>query len=677
MMKPGMHIIRFGIAALLAATATACTPEQRPASETRPDSDGRLVEISLPARETMEADVASLIEEQWNELQEARSVDDATPESTAEAYAQFGLACFGNGLVSTAESAFVNATRLAPQDARWTYFLALIREFTGMLDDAAAGFESVLALRPEDLPALLHLGDVRLEQARFADARKAYSRALELNVDSAAAHYGLGRVASETGDDELAVRHYEQALDLQPDASRVNYMLGLAWRNLGDMELAQSYLAKRGDAEPSFDDPLFDEISGGRARVGGLWANMNAGSQAFIDGNYPLAVQEYRIATGNHPDDPRSWQSLGMALNRIGDSAGAVEAYRKSLELADDSAVVHHDLAEILIRDRQLSDAEQHLLKAIEFDPQRIDTYEIYAQLLIANGRLDEALVAYDRAIALDPQSSSLAISRTEVLIAMGRTDEALERLAASVGDNPRDQTLRLAYGMMLSGAGRTDEAEAEIRRTLMVATDDGTRARARFALGQVFLSSGAGPQAISEFEEALSLNPDHRAARLALARTHVRSRNVEQALSTYEALRARAPHDDAARIEAATAAIFVQRGAYARRLLEAGATETASARLLSALARLLALSPDPEVRDTERALQYAQRSFEMSGAPRHAETVALCLAANGRFEEAVEIQQELVREVPQRDSAGRERMEENLRRYKARSLGRLPLDSA
>lgn len=653
----------------------SCSSEEK----SIPSASQALLEVPRPGSDTMQGDVAALVNERWDELDAALSTPGTQPEELAAVFAAFGLVCFGNGLVIPAETAFENATRLVPGDARWIYFLALVREFTGSLEEAGTGFEQVLALRPDDLPALIHLGDVRFEQARMADARTAFEHALVINPESAAARYGLGRVASAEGENQEAVDHFEAALVLQPNADRLNYLLGLAWRNLGDHDKAKAFFERRGTIEPSFEDPLFDEISGGQARVGGLWTDMIEGSQAYVDGDYIRAVEKFREASQNHPDDPRAWQSLGMALKSIGDVDAAEDAYLSALALDESNAVVHLDLARLMIGGGRVEAAQAHLKQAIAIDPRNVDTRVTLAGLLIGMGRLSDALVQYNEALALDPQSGELAISRAEVLIALDRSSEALDALAEAVRVNPLDVTVRTSYGMMLSDAGRTDAALAEVSRALEVADDDMARARAHFALGRINTTLGNAGAAISSFETAVALSPGHRAARLELARTLVRSRQYEQALAAYQLLLEQAPDNERARIEAAGTALLMRQPLEARRVLEEGATrDSASPQLQSALARLLALARNAEVRDPDRALDMALRAFESSRSTGIAETVALCLAAVGRFEEAIELQQQLLDEATQRaDAAEQARLQGNLAAYRSGRLGRLPLDNS
>lgn len=672
----------------LLAFASGCSTEQQGEKKstvevvadevaTGPNSNA-LLEVPRPDPTTMEAEVARVMEQAWQQLQTSLADQSSADSVRAQAYADFGLIAFGNGSVLAAEAAFENATRLAPDDARWVYFRALLQEYAGKLDAAAASFERVLELRPNDLPSLLRLADVRFEQAQLDTANTLYQQALGLEADSAYARYGLGRVARTMGNNQQAVEHFDAVLAQQPYADQVNYLLGLTWRNLGDKDKAKSYLAQRGTTEPSFSDPLFDEISGGEERIGGLWADMDAGSQAFVDGNYTEAVSKFRLATQNHPEDSRSWQSLGMSLNKTGDLAGAEAAYGKALELAQNSAVIRHELAKLLIAKGNSKEAEQHLLQAIKIDPQMLEVHVTLARLLSSTGRRKAALQRYQDALALDPQSGDLAISQAETLIALKRTDEAISLLRKTVDMNPKDTSVRMAYGLILADAGKPDLAKTELQQALESADNDPARGRAHYALGRMHLSLGDGSAAIAAFERALKLNPDHRAAGLELARTLVRARDFQRALGVYEVYLGRWPQNDSARMEAAQSALMLGDGAKAKALLAAAAQETsASARLLGSYARLLVLTTDSSMRDPQQALQLAERALQKSPSAQHAETLALCHAAAGSFALAVELQETVLAQASGTVTANvRSRMENNLARYRNNSMGRLPFDT-
>ncbi len=637
-----------------------------------------LAPVPKPNPQAMEADVASLLNSAWAKLQADLAAVELDDSQRAEAYAEYGLAAYGNGVSVPAEIAIDNAILLAPKDARWTYFKALMAQASGDLSEAAVGFERVIELRPNDLPALLRLGNVRFEQAQAEQAEQIYQQALNIEPNSATALYGLGRIASSRGQTESAISYLEKALELQPFADRLNYLLGIAWRNLGDREKAESYLAAHGTNEPSFTDPLFDQISGGQARLAGLWANMNAGSQAFVDNNYGVAVEEFRKATVNHPDDPRSWQSLGMGLNKMGDAQGAIDAYQKALELDRENAEIHHTLAELLIFKQDYAQAETLLSRAIELDPQLLVALKSQARLLSVTGRNEQALQVLDRAAELDDQSSDVAVARAETLIALGRASEAEQSLSAAIAANPMDTSAKLAYGIVLAESGKIDAAEAQLQTALGAAQDDEERGRAHYALGNIELRRGDGEAAIRSFGEALKLNPQHNAAGLELARTFLRVKDYQQSLAAYEVHIGLWPDLDVSRVEAARVALMLGDGNTAHRLLAEGIQRvSASARLHGTFARLLILTTDANLRDPELACQHANLAVTASPSINHRETVAICEAARGNFSQASKLQNELISLSGSQVSArAKTRMQKNLQRYQRNELGRLPLDA-
>lgn len=664
---------------------SACAPDQESeataTSSKQVDSVAEakaVLDVPQPNPDTMQERVAVLLDQNWQTLNSKLIDKKLSSEQRAQAYADFGLVAFGNGLESSAEIAFKNAVTLAPEDSRWVYFLALSNQYTGKLEDAALGFNQVLKLRENDLPTLIRLANVRFEQARISDAKSLYQRALTIDSKSAPALYGLGRVANAEEKYPEALKYFDAALELQPNADRINYYLGLIWRNLGDSEKAKKYLSKRGENEPYLVDALFDEISGGEARIDGLWVHMNSGSQAFVDGDYQTAVDEFRLATTDLPNDFRSWQSLGMALLKVDDNKGAKKAYQHALSLAKDSAVIYRELAKLSILEQDFEQAEQQFKQALEIDPRMLEAQIALAKLLARQGKNQAALNAYDRAFELDSQSSELAISRAELLVALNRNDEAHDVLITAASVDPRNANIKMTLGLVVAQMRQFIKAREYIKSALSVATDDLTRGRAHYALGQVDIFEAKPQQAIGAFEEALRLNPRHRAAGLELARSFLRVKNFKKGLATYEIYLHNWPNNDAIRVEASRVSLHIGEGDKAKELLTRGAAKPqASARLLGSLARLLILSPDPEIRNSESAMTYAKRAVGQSGAIVHLETLALCHSARKEFEAAVQIQQKILASLDSSVTAAvRSRVEGNLQRYQKQQLGRLPFDA-
>ena len=104
-----------------------------------------------------------------------------------------------------------------------------------------------------------------------------------------------------------------------------------------------------------------------------------------------------------------------------------------------------------------------------------------------------------------------------------------------------------------------------------------------------------------------------------------------------------------------------------AREALETGLQKVpGDPSLGSALAEVLAGSPDPAIRDGQRALQVALTAYQARRETDHGEAVGMALAELGRFDEAVRFQRDLVAQAQAKGASPevRARLAANLGRY-------------
>jgi len=220
--------------------------------------------------------------------------------------------------------------------------------------------------------------------------------------------------------------------------------------------------------------------------------------------------------------------------------------------------------------------------------------------------------------------------------------------------------------------------AKQQLDKALNAASEDLDRGRVHYAMGTLKLREADGPGAIDQFGQALRLNPNHNAAGLELARTFLRMRDLEQSLAAYEVHIELWPAMDVNRVEAARVALMLGNGNRANELLQAGVSSgAATPRLLGSLARFLVLTTDSALRDTNKAMEFAEQALAKSGHVTHLETLALIHSANKNFSAATDTQRRVLANASASLSPQvRSRMEANLKRYQAGELGRLPLDA-
>jgi tetratricopeptide (TPR) repeat protein len=69
------------------------------------------------------------------------------------------------------------------------------------------------------------------------------------------------------------------------------------------------------------------------------------------------------------PDFAQAHNNLGLARSRLGDSPGAIRAYRDALRCNPGDVNAHFALAEELANAGQVAEAREHVLRAAEINP--------------------------------------------------------------------------------------------------------------------------------------------------------------------------------------------------------------------------------------------------------------------------------------------------------------------
>jgi tetratricopeptide (TPR) repeat protein len=240
-------------------------------------------------------------------------------------------------------------------------------------------------------------------------------------------------------------------------------------------------------------------------------------------------------------------------------------------------------------------------------------------------------------------------LEQIRLMIAQGDAAAAVERARAGLAAKPDSSELRLLLGRALTVAGDREAALAEYRKLL---AQEGLDHR---TLGLVHLrvarlldpadpNTPPPPAAMESYRKAVELTPNFANARLGLADALMRSGDFTGAVTHLTAMREVAPDDPSSYTALSAALTRAGRHQEAHDTLEAGHRQMPSDPTVAyAYARLLALSPDPALRDGEAALGILLPMFQRQPSLALAETVAAALATAGNFEDAVRWQQQVI----------------------------------
>src|SRR5215471_3980827 len=165
-----------------------------------------------------------------------------------------------------------------------------------------------------------------------------------------------------------------------------------------------------------------------------------SGLSLQLAGRMPEAEKEFAAALQLFPNDPDLWFYLARVQYLQSSLKPAESSARRALDLQPDHAGAHTQLGMALEALNDYSGALEHYRRGVELGRklERPPTLPLIyaANLLIKLNRVEEALDYLTRAEAVDPQSGEVRLSRGRALEKLGRLAEAEKEYqqAVSIG---------------------------------------------------------------------------------------------------------------------------------------------------------------------------------------------------------------------------------------------------
>ena len=634
--------IAVAVAAVLAAALALAPPASRaqpplePVERPRTDSYERPVQEQLrTARETLD-----------------RLLEDADADrlQLTAAFGQIGQLYLVYDFWRIARTALANAEELDPTDVRWPYYQAIANTYDGNDQATIAALDRVLRLAPNDLAARTRRAYALLDLGGFEDAAEECRRILELDPGHSAAYLGLGRIEFEAGRFERAIEHFTRALDGQPEGSAIHHRIGLALRRLGRREEAADHLARNQQIPVSYADPLYSAMQALNVSRRALFAR---GTEAIRTGNPELALVAFEAALRALPDDPETLFNVAMALIDLGDKPAAEERLREAIALDPEYREPRFNLALMLAERNDMEEAERHFRRATEIDPDDLDARTRWGDALARLGRTDDAIEVLTAVLAVDAALPAAQLALGAARQAEGNVEaarKALNRVLEAAPGAPRE---RSEAHYRLAALLEAEAAETIGRRP---AGDDDAEAE-------------------SHLREALELDPDFAEAHVLLGRLLGQQERYAEAAGHFARALVQNPSNPGWHRDRAMALLLARRYAAARGALTSARRALANSaddpvvaaeHLDTLLARLLATSPDSQIRNGREALAIAQRLMTNRPSIEHAETLAMALAEVGGFARAAEVQSQLIAEVERRGGSATDGQRQRLESYLA-----------
>jgi protein O-GlcNAc transferase len=292
----------------------------------------------------------------------------------------------------------------------------------------------------------------------------------------------------DKNDFESAVAPLQKVLAEQPDFSYAHFQMAYVYTALKRNAEARAEYERTISLDPKMAE-----------------AHLNLGL-LLIDERPADAVAPLRKAVELLPEQSRPRFLLGVALERTGEKAAAVESFEGALGLdpRDFETLVH--LGNAYLDSKRAAEAEKEYRSALEIQPTYAPALLGLAQSLDAQKR-PEAAEAYGKYLSTQPADIAMRTRLVHLLLEQEKYDDALAELdRASVGQAPTVDSLKLRADIQI-GQKHLDDAIATLKQAIALAPDN---AQLHGGLGRLFLQEHDFASAEKELNVALGLDKNN-----------------------------------------------------------------------------------------------------------------------------------------------------------------------
>lgn len=327
-----------------------------------------------------------------------------------------------------------------------------------------------------------------------ATAIAKYQQILKIAPRLAAAYNNLGLIYYQQHDLPRAAEILEKALRLEPGAASASALLGSARFNMGEYQKARPHLEAAVRANPKDDfarrllaRDLFSlkDYDGAVIQLQALVAQKPKDQDAwYLLGKAHLQLSEEALAKVNEidPSTALSQEIAGEIMQSMGNSDGALTAFKKAVDIAPEEPGTHQHLGDEFWTLGKWESARDEFQAELKNDPINCQVRWKMANCLInMHGEAEQEISELSAAIDQCPDLMQARVDRGRTLLTLNKTSDALADLLLAEKNSPEEPTIHfyLANAYRAQGLADQSHSEMQIYKQLMERASDAESKRA------------------------------------------------------------------------------------------------------------------------------------------------------------------------------------------------------
>ncbi len=388
-----------------------------------------------------------------------------------------GETFFNDGNLDRAKNYLERTLEVQPDHFDAAVFYGVLLHERQDLKGAERWLRRAIQISQESFLPYFSLGAIYARKGKLLRAQKFLEKAIQLEAIPQA-FFLLGTIFYEKGQLERAIRSFQGALKLDPDYEEAIYHLGLCYLDRNWNRKAIECFQEALELNPNKMEyqqavKIYEGISGHVPVEGPAAQELLAAEALVSQGNYSEALDHYRRATQDDPDNANILMPYALLCSHLDMNAEAIAVARRILKQRPTevvAAAAYTTLVEALRAEGNFKDAnralEEMLRDYTSNYAKSIAYYEKAYNLAEMEESLDEALESAQLSLRFSPKELKQFPLAALGWVYFKRQDypNAVEFLTRSADLGPTPTNL-MHLGMALLESGEKDRARVVFRK--------------------------------------------------------------------------------------------------------------------------------------------------------------------------------------------------------------------
>ena len=315
--------------------------------------------------------------------------------------------------------------------------------------------------------------------------------AVRVENEIAEAHYLIGRIQALPGfNRKRAVAAFDRAIKYAGE----------------DVSLKARALTFRGDARGDVIAKFEDYDAALELKPDHVGALRARGLLYMQENEHEKAIADFRRAIELEPEHAKTHEVLAIQLLMTEDVEAAKASLDQAIKLAPKDATAYSYRARIHMLEEKYDDALADINRALESVPDSIRWLMVRSEIHEKLANYDKALADIDAVLDEAPELFEAVRRKAAVLVAAERLDDAITELAVVIENHPDQLELRMTLGILYGAKRQAHKALEQFDAIVDADAKHWSLFRHR---ADVLLSVGRQADALKDYEQALSLNPN------------------------------------------------------------------------------------------------------------------------------------------------------------------------